>query len=203
MQKSVREWTLTLPSALPSELPFWELESQWTPEFSKGDCKGRNSMDLRVPYIIGKLLDLRCLKWAHMTHLDTWNTSYGQKKGRELNWQFDSWSLKVGNRPNFLACKWRATYHWKALNSATWLQFCFRPHFNQRSTHKFMGPQSRGSPNFENFKTPTWESWDKMPLGCHSKYTIRGKMVASTKSTPWWILWVRISPWLILALKVL
>jgi hypothetical protein len=29
VQKSVREWTLTLPS----ELPFWELKSQWTPEF--------------------------------------------------------------------------------------------------------------------------------------------------------------------------
>jgi len=27
--ESVREWTLTLPS----ELPFWELESRWTLEF--------------------------------------------------------------------------------------------------------------------------------------------------------------------------
>jgi hypothetical protein len=35
VQESVREWTL----ALPSELPFWELESQWIPKFSKGDCK--------------------------------------------------------------------------------------------------------------------------------------------------------------------
>jgi len=24
--------------------------------------------------------------------------------------------LKVGNRLDFLACKWRVTYHWKALN---------------------------------------------------------------------------------------
>ncbi len=28
VQKSAREWTPTLPS----ELPFWELESQWIPE---------------------------------------------------------------------------------------------------------------------------------------------------------------------------
>jgi hypothetical protein len=28
-----------------------------------------------------------------------------------------------------------------------------------------MGPQSHGSPNFGNFKTPTWESWDKMAFG--------------------------------------
>jgi len=30
-------------------------------------------------------------------------------------WQFDSPPLKVKNHPNFLACKWRATYRWKAL----------------------------------------------------------------------------------------
>jgi hypothetical protein len=73
VQKSVREWTFTLPS----ELPFWELESQWTPESSKGDCKGQNSFDWKFPYIIGKFLECRCPKWAHMTHLETWNTSWG------------------------------------------------------------------------------------------------------------------------------
>jgi hypothetical protein len=29
-----------------------------------------------------------------------------------------------------------------------------------------MGPQSCGSPNFANFGTPIWESWDKKPFGC-------------------------------------
>jgi len=67
-------------------------------------------------YIIEKLLELRCLKWARMTHLDIWNTSYGQKKGRESNWQFDFWSLKVWNRPDFLVCRWHATLCRKALN---------------------------------------------------------------------------------------
>jgi hypothetical protein len=51
-----------------------------------------------------------------MTHVDIWNTSYGQKKGRESNWQFDSQPLKVRNRPNFLTFRWHATYRWKALN---------------------------------------------------------------------------------------
>jgi hypothetical protein len=64
-------------------------------------------------YIIGKILKWRCLKWACITHLDIWNTSYGQKKGQESNWQFDSWPLKVGNRPDFLVCRQRATYRWK------------------------------------------------------------------------------------------
>jgi len=69
-----------------------------------------------VSYIIGKLLERRCLKWACITHLDIWNTSYGQKKGRESNCQFDSRPLKVGNWPDFLVCRWRETYRWKDFN---------------------------------------------------------------------------------------
>jgi hypothetical protein len=114
VQENVKEWTLTLPS----ELPLWELESQWTPKSSEGDFKGQNSLSWRVPYIIKKLLERRCLKWALMTHLGTWITSYGQKKGRESNWQFDSRPLKVGNRPDSLAFRWFATYLWKVLNES-------------------------------------------------------------------------------------
>jgi hypothetical protein len=55
-------------------------------------------------------------RWACVTHLDTSNTSYGQKKVRESNWQFDSRPLNVRNRPDFLTCRWRATYRWKALD---------------------------------------------------------------------------------------
>jgi hypothetical protein len=65
-QESVREWTPTLPS----ELPLWELESQSTSESSKGDCRGQNSFDWD-PYIMGKILELRCLKLACMAHLGT------------------------------------------------------------------------------------------------------------------------------------
>jgi hypothetical protein len=116
----------------------------------------------RFIYIIGKLLKHKCLKWARMTHSDIWNTSYGQKKGRESNWQFDSWPLKVGNRFDFLACRWRTTYRWKVFRWG--LQLWFRPHFNRRFAHKVMGPQSLGSLNFGNFETPIWESWDKIHL---------------------------------------
>jgi hypothetical protein len=38
MWESVRELTHTLPSGFP----LWELEFQWTPEFSKSDLKGEN-----------------------------------------------------------------------------------------------------------------------------------------------------------------
>jgi hypothetical protein len=106
VKESVKEWTVTLPK----ELPLWELESQWTPEYLESDYKNQNPKALRILYTIGKLLKQRYLKWARMTHLDIWNTSYGQKKGRESNWQFDSRPLKVRNWPDFLACRWRTTY---------------------------------------------------------------------------------------------
>jgi hypothetical protein len=61
-------------------------------------------------------LKRRFLKWARITHLDIYNTNYGQKKGRESNWQFDSWSLKVGNWPDFFVCRQRATYYWKTFD---------------------------------------------------------------------------------------
>jgi hypothetical protein len=100
----------------PKGTPIWELESRWTPKFSKSNCRGQNSLDWGIAYIIRKLLEHRCLKWARITHLDIWNTCYGQKKGQESNWQFDSRPLKVGNRPDFLVCRWHAIYRWKALN---------------------------------------------------------------------------------------
>jgi hypothetical protein len=112
VQESVKEWTLTFPS----ELPLWELKFQWTPESSKSNCRGQNPLDSRFFYIIGKFLEHTCLKWARITHLNTWNISYGQKKGLESNWQFDSRPLKVKNLPDFHACRRRATYHWKAFS---------------------------------------------------------------------------------------
>jgi len=95
------DWRLTLPI----ELSFWELESRWTPEPSESDCKGQHTSHWKILYIIEKLLKCRCLKWARMTRLDICNTSYGKKKGRESNWQFDSRPQKVGNRHNFCACR--------------------------------------------------------------------------------------------------
>jgi len=53
-----------------------------------------------------------------MSHLDIFSTSYGKKKGRESNWQFDSRPLKVKNRPDLNACRKNATHHWKALDDS-------------------------------------------------------------------------------------
>jgi hypothetical protein len=58
------------------------------------------------------------------------------------------------------------------------LQLCFGPHFNWRSAHKVIGPQSYGSPNLGNFGIPIWEFRDKMTFGCwprgHAQRILKG-----------------------------
>jgi hypothetical protein len=201
VQESVREWTLTLPR----QLPLGELESRRTPESSGNDCRGQNTLVWRVLYIIGKILKLKCLKWAHITHLDIWNTSYGQKKGWESNWQFDSRPLKVRNRPDFLVFRWCATYHWKALNEG--YNFALDL-ITIKSLHtKLWGSKVTRVPTLVISELPLrvsgqkaiwmWASWRG------TKYTIRGKVVASPNFGSWWVLWVQVCSVFVLASKVL
>jgi hypothetical protein len=103
-----------LHSQMNSHFGSWSFNG--LPKLQRAIARVKPYWIKRFLYIIGKLLEHRCLKWAHMTHLNIWNTSYGQQKGRESNWQFNSRPLKVKNRPKFLACRWHATYHWKALD---------------------------------------------------------------------------------------
>ncbi len=95
------------------EMGTWEFSG--TPETWEFDCRGQNTLHLGVLYIIGKLLKFKCRKCPRMGHLDICSTSYGKKKGRESNCQFDSRPLKVGNWPDPDACRWSATHRWKIL----------------------------------------------------------------------------------------
>jgi hypothetical protein len=81
------------------------------------------------------------------------------------------------------------------------LQLCFDPHLNWRSVDKIMGPQSRKSPNFENLGVSGQNAIWMLVLWLAIKYIIRGKVMAFPKSGPWWVLWIRVYPWLILAPK--
>jgi hypothetical protein len=98
------------------EIGTWEYSRAL--EISEFDYRGQNTLHWGVIYIIGKLLMCRCRKWPRMNHLDIGSRSYGQKKGRESNCQFDSWPLKVENRPNPGMCRWSATHRWKALKES-------------------------------------------------------------------------------------
>jgi len=89
------------------------LESSGTVATLELNRRRKNTSPWGVLYTIGKALKSRCRKWPCMSHLDICNTSYGQKKGRESNWQFDSRPQKVGNRPNPGVWRWSATHRWK------------------------------------------------------------------------------------------
>jgi len=103
-------------ATLAPENGTWETSR--TPENSKCNCRGQNTLHLGILYTVGKVLECRCPKWSRMSHLNICNTSYGQKKGQESNWQFDSRPLKVGNRPDPGVCRWSATHRWKVLEES-------------------------------------------------------------------------------------
>ncbi len=146
------------------------------------------------------------LKWVRMTHLGTQNISYGQKKGQESSCQFDSRPLKVRNLHDLLT--FMCLCHIMLERSWWRLQLFFRPHLNQRFSQKIMGLQSCKIPHFKNFETLNLgapkqnDIWVQAPWSS-TENTIRGKAMASLKSSLWWVLKVRVCPWLIRAPKVL
>jgi hypothetical protein len=93
-----------------------DLESSGTPECLELDRKGQKTSHWGVLSVIGKVLKRRYRKCPRIGNSDIFSPSYGQKKGRESNWQFDSRPLKVGNRclPDVrFEC---ATWSWKDLD---------------------------------------------------------------------------------------
>jgi hypothetical protein len=166
---------------------------------------GQNSLNWKVLYTIENILKPRCLKWALMTHLGTWNISYGQKKGESQIAKFDSQTLKVRNRPDLLVCRWCATYHWKALYKG---YNCVLDFTSLRGLQKNYGPPKLWESPFQEF----WDSQvgtleTKWHLGVgpwpNTKNTIRWKVMASPKFKPWWILWVCVCLWFVHAPKML
>jgi hypothetical protein len=157
-------------------------------------------MDWRVHYVIGNLLELRCLKRDHIAHLDIWNTSYDQKKGRESNWQFDSLSLKVGNRPDFLVCRSCATCRWKALNKGYNFSLDL---ISIRGLHaKLWGPKVAEIPTLVISRLPlgspeTKNHLDVGPVGSHKIYykgegggfpQVQAMVSLVSLNCPWFIL---------------
>jgi hypothetical protein len=95
-----------------------DLESSGIPECLEFNRRGQNTLHWGVLGVIGKVLKCRCPKWPCIGHLDIFSPSYGQKKGWESNWQFDSRPLKVKNRPLPDIRIGGATWRWKALKKS-------------------------------------------------------------------------------------
>jgi hypothetical protein len=140
------------------------MDSWWIPKNLENDFRGQNSMACVILYIIRKLLERRCLKWARIAHLDIWNTSYGQKKGRESNCQFDSRLEKFKNWPDLLSYRGRVTYHWKALDKS--YNFASNCISIQGLLAKLWGSKVVGVPNDAISGLPPGNSGREKSFGC-------------------------------------
>jgi hypothetical protein len=139
-----------------------------------------------------------------MSHLDIFISSYGQKKGRESNWQFDSQPLKVRNRSDPDVRWGSATWRWKALEESYKIgsdlvpiggrgEKLWWPKVSGVQTKTVSGPhfgfRVLGVPG--QIATWAWVRWS------NAENTIWGKVVASPESGPWWVKWVQGRPWLV------
>jgi len=119
-------------------------ESFGTPECSELNSKGKNTLHWGVLSVIEKVLKRRYRKCPRIGYSDICSPSYGQKKGRESNWQFDSRSLKVGKSTSFRrpiwACDMALERSWRGL------QLWFRTRRDPTLHSGVMAVQSSGSP---------------------------------------------------------
>ncbi len=105
---------------------------------------------------------------------------------------------------DFLMCRWCATYCWKDIDES--YNFGLNLISIKGLHAKLWAPKSWECQLWE-FRDShlrvarqnvlwMWASWRG------TKHTIGGKVVSSPKSKSWWILWVRVCPWFVLAPKV-
>jgi hypothetical protein len=143
-----------------------DLESSWTPECSELDKKAQNTLHWGVLGVIGKVLKRRYRKWPRIGHLNICSPSYGQKKGRESNWQFDSQSLKVKNRPLPDLRIESAIRPWKDLGEGYKFDLdLVAIRFRSRELWAPKVPGLHPGQFQDNFGTPTSESREKVTFG--------------------------------------
>jgi hypothetical protein len=143
------------------------LESFGTPENSEDDLEDQNTSHWGVLGVIGKVLKRIYRKCARILDLDICSPSYGQKKGRESNWQFDSRPLKVGNRPAPDVRFGSAIRRWKDLDEC--YNFgsdlvAIRGRGEELCPPKVPGVHNQDT--WVDFGTPTYESREFVPFGC-------------------------------------
>ncbi len=147
------------------------MESSGTPKCLELNSKAQNTSHWGVLSVIGKVLKRRYRKWPCIGHLDICSPSYGQKKGRKSNWQFDFQPLKVGNRPCPDIRIESATRRWKDLNKGynfgsdlVAIGLCSRELW-LFAVRSYGRPKFRES-SWDNFGTPFRESQEFVPFEC-------------------------------------
>ncbi len=95
-------------------------------------------------------MKLKYRKWPCIGHLDICSSSYGQKKGRESNWQFDFQALKVRNRPLPDLRIESVIHRWKDLDKG--YKFGWTSLRSDLAVRSYELPKSRDS-TWDNFGT--------------------------------------------------
>ncbi len=168
----------------PNTSKVGDLESYGTPECLEFDIKAQNTSHWGFLGVIGKVLKRRYRKWPRIGHLHICSPSYGQKKGRESNWQFDSWPLKVGNRPLPDLLIDSARCRWKYLNEGyNFVSDLVAIKLGSRELWAPKVPRLQPGQFQDNFGTATWESWEKEPFGC----SLSGALQRILYGGRWWL----------------
>jgi len=168
----------------PNTPKVGDLEPSRTPECLEFDSKAQNTSHWGVLGVIGKVLKRRYRKWPRIGHLNIFSPSYGQKKGRESNWQFDSRPLKVGNRPFPDVRIESATWRWKDLDEG--YNFGLDLVTIRLGSRELQAPKVSGlqlGQFRDNFGIPTWESREKEPFG----YSLGGETQRILYGGRWWL----------------
>jgi len=156
------------------------LESSGTPECSELDIKAQNTSHWGVLDVIEKVLKRRYRKWPRIGHSDIYSPSYGQKKGRKSNRQFDSRPLKVGNRPlPDVSLKSATRLRKLSTRATTLIQDSSQSKFRARS---YACSKFRESSR-DTFETPFRESQQNVPFGC----SIRDQPQRILYGGRWWL----------------
>ncbi len=185
----------------PNTSKVGDLESSGTPECLEFDKKAQNTSHWGVLSVIGKVLNRTYRKWPRIGHLDICSPSYGQKKGRESNWQFDSRPLKVGNRPLPDIRIENAIRRWKDLDKG--YKFGSDLVAIRLQNREFMSSQSPGTPlgtisgqfRDSNLGVPgvpgksDIRAWVPRRV---TEYTIGSKVMAYSRVQAVWVKWVQL-----------
>jgi hypothetical protein len=124
---------------------------------------------------------------------------------RKAESQSAIWFLTTKSQESTWFICMKVTCHILLERSQQGLQLCFRPHLNRRFAQEVIGFQTRRNHNFKTLNLGILRQNDiwVLDLWPSIKNTIRGKVVVSPKSRPWWILWVRVNLWFVCAPKMI